>query len=555
MATTSSDNLGKVLIVILLAQFIIVIDSTFMNVSISTLVKDFHTTVTSIQNAITLYTLVMAAFMIAGAKFGDIIGRKRAFTLGLLVYGAGTLITSVSPNLGVFIFGWSLLEGLGAAVMLPAMMSLIVSNFPAGPPRARAYASFAAIAGIAAGLGPIIGGLFTTYLSWRLAFFSELFVAAYILWRRHIIADAPYQGPKPSFDWLGFVLCALGLITLVEGIILASSYGLFTARVPFVVAGHTLLPAGGVSPTVILVIVGILILGLFTAIELAKRSRGHDTLINVDLFKIRTVRTGSAAQLIQNLLTNGVIFAISLYLQMALAYSAILSGVSLLPLSIAVLASAAISTRYFARKVAPKFAILIGFVVVALGAIALGLTARSATSGADFIIGLALIGLGLGTIGSQNQNLVMSSVPAADSNETSGIINTALNIGSSLGTSLAGAFILSIFVTTSTGLIATNSSFNASQKTTLDNAVTANAQIVSNAQLNEATSHLPTAQQQAIANINSEARQKALSTVYFGLGAFALIGIVAALRMPHTLPLAGPTPPKPAPASQSATRT
>jgi MFS family permease len=550
MEKSAANNMGRVLIVILLAQFIIVIDSTFMNVSISTLVKDFHTTVTSIQNAITLYTLVMAAFMIAGAKFGDIIGRKRAFTLGLTVYAVGTTITSLSPTLPVFIFGWSLLEGLGAALMLPAMMSLIVANFPAGPPRAKAYASFAAIAGIAAGVGPIIGGLFTTYLSWRLAFFSELIVAGYIFWQRRIIADAPYEGPKPTFDWTGFSFCAIGLATLVEGIILASSYGLFVTRTAFIVAGTTLLPAGAISPTVILVLLGLIILAAFAAIEVRKSHLHHDTLVDISLFKIRTVRAGSTAQLVQNLLTNGVIFAISLYLQMALAYNAIRSGIALLPLSIAVLLSAGLSTRYISKLLAPKIAVLGGFVTVGLGAIALGLTARHATSGSSFIIGLALIGLGLGAIASQNQNLIMSSVSQEQSNETSGIINTALNIGSSLGTSLAGAFILSVFVATATGLVNQNTTFTASQKTQLNSAVTANAQIVSNAQLQAATAKLQPAQQQAILNINSEARSKSLSTVYFGLGLFSLVGILAALRLPLTKPLAASSSqPSPAPAA------
>ena len=323
---TFSRNLKRILVVILLAQFIIVIDTTFMNVSISTLVNDFHTTVTSIQNAITLYTLVMAAFMIAGAKFGDIIGRKRAFTIGLMIYGVGTFITSVSPSLTIFVIGWSFLEGLGAAIMLPAMMSLIVSNFPEGSSRSKAYAAFAAIAGIAAGLGPIIGGFFTTFLSWRLAFASELIVAGYIFFNRHIIVDAPYEGKKPVFDWAGFFVSALGLATLVEGIVLASSYGFVKTRTDFVLAGHTLLHAGQVSPTVIMVLAGVIILGLFVLVERNRMKHNEDTLLDLGLLKLPVVRAGSIVQLAQNLLINGVIFSISLYLQMQLGYSAILSG-------------------------------------------------------------------------------------------------------------------------------------------------------------------------------------------------------------------------------------
>ncbi|MET1043091.1 MAG: MFS transporter [Microbacteriaceae bacterium] len=538
MTTVSAPKTtGRVLVVILLAQFIIVVDSTFMNVSISTLVADFDTTVTGIQNAITLYTLVMAAFMIAGAKVGDIIGRKRAFVIGLGIYSVGTTLTAFSPTLGFFMLGWSILEGLGAAVMLPAMMSLIVSNFAAGPARAKAYAGFAAIAGIAAGIGPIIGGLFTTYLSWRLAFASELLVALFIFSQLKIIADAPFIGRKPRFDWAGFILSAAGLILVVLGIVMASAYGLFTTRTDVVVADQVVLSAGQVSPTIILVVIGLLVLIAFILVERRRYRKHRDTLLDLRLFSNRAVSAGSAVQLLQYLLLTGAIFALSLYVQMELNYSAIESGVTVLPLSLSVLVAAAVSGRVFSRRFSPRGVILAGFAITVLGAVAMGFLARDATSGADFIVGLALIGFGVGTIASQNQNLIMSSVEPQRSNETSGVINTSQNIGASLGTSLAGALILSVFVMTATTLVNDNPAFTETEQSQLDTAVTEKAQIISDAQLTEVIAGLPDEQEAEVLDINAQARQTALTVVYAGLALAGLLGFGAALRLPRTAPL------------------
>ena len=541
--TAAPAKTGRVLVVILLAQFIIVVDSTFMNVSLSTLVADFDTTVTGIQNAITLYTLVMAAFMIAGAKVGDIIGRKRAFVLGLTVYSAGTTITAFSPTLGVFILGWSILEGLGAAMMLPAMMSLIVSNFAAGPARAKAYAGFAAIAGIAAGIGPIIGGLFTSYLSWRLAFASELLVALYIFTQLKIIKDAPFVGRKPRFDWAGFILSSAGLITVVLGIVLASAYGLFVSRVDVEVLGQVVLTAGQISPTVILVSIGLLFLIVFILVERSRDRHHHDTLLDLTLFSLRAVSAGTSVQLLQYLVLTGAIFALSLYVQMELNYSAIQSGLTLLPLSLAVLLAAAVSGRLLSRRFAPRSVILAGFAIIVLGAAAMGLLARDATSGTEFVLGLALVGFGAGTIASQNQNLIMSSVPPKRSNEASGVIDTAQNIGASLGTAIAGALILSVFVLTATTLIDESPAFTSSEQSQLDTAVTEKAQIISDTQLRTAISEYPADQQDAMITINAEARQTALTVVYAGLALAGLLGFGAALRLPRTPPLSNtPTP-------------
>lgn len=530
----------NVLPILVCAQFIITIDTTFMNVSLSTLVVDLHTTVTGVQSAIALYALVMAAFMIAGAKFGDIIGRKRAFIIGLCIYGIGTTITSLSWALPIFIFGWSFLEGLGASLMLPAMMSLITDNFAEGPPRAKAYATFAGTAGIAAALGPIIGGLFTTYLSWRLAFASELIVAGYILLGRKALREQLLTGRVPRFDWAGFLLSAIALVTMVSGIILASSYGIFRSRIPFQIAGKTLLNAGDVSPCVIFVIIGLGVLAIFYAFELRHNRDGKDTLLNISLLKIRAISAGSTIVLVQQLLLTGVIFALSLYVQMNLGYSAIKSGLTLIPLSLGIIILSALAGRYFSKRYSPRSIMTYGFLLILIGTVVMGLTARSATSGLDFAIGLASMGSGIGLIVSQAQNLMLSSVQPKYTNETAGIINTFLNIGSSLGTSLAGALILVVFVSSATAQINSSDVFSSGQKASLNQAVTNNAQIVSNQQLSNATATLPTSQQQVLLTVNELARERSLTVVYYALGLIGLIGLTAAFLLPHTAPLAAP---------------
>src|SRR6188472_2231096 len=149
-----------------------VLDSSVMNVSISQIVSDLNTTVTGVQSAITMYTLVMAAFMLVGAKLGDILGRDRAFAIGLGVYGLGSLITALSPNITVLIIGWSGIEGLGAVLVIPAIAALTASNYE-GRERALAFALLGGIAGAAAAAGPLIGGFVTTVLSWRVVFAAE----------------------------------------------------------------------------------------------------------------------------------------------------------------------------------------------------------------------------------------------------------------------------------------------------------------------------------------------------------------------------------------------
>ena len=532
-----TPNKTLFLVVVALAQFIIIVDSTFMSVSISTLVVDLNTSVTAVQTAIALYTLVMASLMIAGAKIGDIFGRRKIFFVGLTIYATGTLIASLSPNIVTFILGWSFMEGIGAALMLPAMVALIAGNYPAGIERTKAYAVLAMVGSSAAAIGPIVGGIFTTYLSWRLAFFSELFVVAFIVLNRQIIKDAIYQGKAPSFDFKGFILTVTGFVSLVGGIILASYYGILYARTDVVVAGQTIITAGQLSPTVWLVLTGLSILTIFYFYEKSRLDKKLSVLIDVRLFTQRIVLAGSFTMFAQYLATASIIYSLALYLQMGLGYNAIQNGLTLLPLSIAVVIAALFGSKVLASRIAPRWVVMAGFGFMTLGAASMGLTARNATSGIDFALGIFLIGLGVGLIASQNQNLVISSVPNKFSSEISGVLNTCLNIGSSMGTALAGAIIITSFIFNFTTQVDGSTAFTEGQKTQINTAVNQQAQIVSNAAFESLVVTVPQPQQTDLVNINSQARQTALTRIYIVIGGIGIMGILASLLIPKTKPL------------------
>lgn len=520
-----------VLILLSLAQFILTLDSTFMNVSISTLVKDLHTTVTGVQIAIAFYTLVMAAFMISGAKIGDIIGRKRAFVIGLIIYGAGSLITSFSPNIYVLTFGWSILEGLGAALIIPAMISLIVTNFPSGPQRARSYGILAAVAASGAAVGPIVGGFLTTYITWRLGFLAEVFIALYILLNQKKIVDAVMKETTKQFDYLGLVLSALGLTVLVFGVLLANSYGLFQARKNFAIAGTTLIEKGGVAPTIWFVGIGLLILANFIVWEIWRGKHSKTALINPNLFKNRIVSFGVVTNLSTQFVMVGTIFAISLVSQIMLEYNAFQSGLVLLPLSIFVLVLGVLAGR-LSKLFYPNHLIQVGVLLVLVGGVLLGVVVGKNPKGTDFIPGLSFIGAGAGMVFSQLNNLIQSSIPIEQSNETSGLNSTFQYLGSSLGTAVCGSLILSFFVISATNLVNQSLVLNTVQKNQVNNAIETKAQTVSNSQLNQILPGVSQNVRSEILSINSEAQQESISAAVIALSLFGSIGLVTSLFLP-----------------------
>lgn len=527
----------KILIMLAMAQFILTLDSTVMTVSISTLVVDLNTTVSGIQAAITFYTLVMAAFMIPGAKIGDMIGRKKAFMLGVVIYGTGSFITAISQGLPSLLFGWSLLEGLGAALMIPAMLSLIASNYPSGPKRVKAYATVAAIGAIGAAVGPIVGGLLTTYATWRLAFLGEVAVVIYILLKGKVIKDSALTEKVTSFDWVGTILSASGLSVLILGILQASKYGLFVARQPVIYGGQEIIPAGGVSPTVLLTILGFGLLAFFAAWQNRRKKHKQAALIDMSIFKNKIVRSGTGTIFFQLMLLGGVMYGLSLYLQMQLGYNAIQTGVTMLPLSAAILLLASRGS-IMAGKFSSRTIVRVGFTSMLLGSAWLGYKANQNPDGLAFLPSLALFGAGMGMIASQLQNTVQNSVDEKSSAETSGLMSTFQFLGQSFGTAISGVLIVATFISVGTGLVAQNPDLNTAQKEQLTMAIETQPQILSDADVEKAVADLPPSTAQTVTDINAETRQAALSGMFVLLSVLSLFGLLATKNLPAKDPKA-----------------
>lgn len=526
-----SKKAKKLLILLAAAQFIFTLDSTVMNVSISTLVQDLHTTVGDIQAAIAFYSLVMAAFMIAGAKIGDIIGRKRAFIVGMCIYGVGSSLTALAPNVQVLKFGWSFLEGIGAALAIPAMLSLIAGNFTKPDHRLKAYSTVAAMAGIAAGLGPIIGGFLTTYATWRLAFAGEVLVVIWILFQQGLIKDVKLEGKKMRLDKIGVILSVAGLGVMVQGILMAGTYGLLRARQDYVLGSFTF-TAGGISPAIVGIVVGICILIGFAVWEAHQFRKGKDQLINLDLFKIPAVSGGTLTILSQQFVLGGLMYVMALFLQIQQGMSAFQTGIVLLPLSLCLLLAAS-RGNVLAKRFDPRDIIRVGYLLILIGVLVIAARSRDIAADPVFPISLAVAGAGIGLIGSQLQNLVQSSVTKEQSGEASGLMSTFQNLGMSLGTAIAGVVLTGFLISVSTQLIGENTTLTGAQKQQYTSALQAQAQIVSDSALQSALDGESPETAQQVVQINAQARAQALTYSFVTIAVLGALGMAATTRLPR----------------------
>ena len=432
MAAARASGVTVVLLTLAAGQFLMTLDTSVMNVSIATVAKDVGTTVTGIQGAITAYTLVMAALMLTGAKIGAIIGRKRAFAIGCVIYGTGSFVTSISQNLPTLLFGWSFLEGVGAALILPAIVALVAGNFPPER-RPAAYGLVAAAGAIAVEVGPLFGGLCNTYLSWRLVFAGEVVVVLAILLMTRRIADAPVER-RPRLDVVGAVLSALGLGLLVFGVLRTSEWGWIQPK-----------PDGpswaGLSPSVWLGLAGLLVIWLFFRWQERVEARGGEPLVRAEMLRNKQLNGGLMMFFFQFLAQAGLFFVVPLYLSVCLGLTALETGVRLLPLSLTLLIAALGVPRLFPR-VSPRLVVRTGLFALLAGTVVL-LGALEADSWPEIVlVPMLLIGLGIGALASQLGAVTVSAVPDDQSPEVGGIQNTMTNLGASMGTALAGSVMI-----------------------------------------------------------------------------------------------------------------
>lgn len=421
------------LVALAIAQFVMVLDQSVMNVSISQLVADFDTTVTTIQAVITLYCLVMAMLMMTGGKIGDIIGRRRAFRIGLVIYAVGSATTALAPTVGVLALGWSVLEGIGAALVLPALAALIAGNFE-GAQRKAAYAVIGGVAGAGIAIGPILGGWATTELSWRVVFAGEVVLVAIILALTPKVADALRDGPAPRLDVVGSVLSATGIGAMVLGVLQSSTWGFLTPK-------DSPVEPFGFSLAVFVVIGGALLLWAFVAWSHHREVRELDPLVHLRLFQVLPLRSGLIGMFTQNLVLMGVFFVVPLYLQLVIGLDALDTGLRMLPISITMFAFSAIGSRLSA-KVSVRTLVRAGLITSTVAIVVLLATIDPELRDVGFAISMALLGVGMGLIVSQLGNVVQSSVDASGRGEAGGLQYTGQQLGSSVGVALIGAIVL-----------------------------------------------------------------------------------------------------------------
>lgn len=530
MERKATAGAGLILLTLCAGQFLMMLDSSVMNVSMATVADDLDTSITGIQTAITLYTLVMAAFMITGGKIGQIVGRSRAFAVGCVIYGVGSLTTAVAPSLGVLLLGWSGLEGLGAALILPAIVALVASNFPTDE-RPRAYGLVAAAAAVAVAVGPIIGGLFTTYLSWRYVFAGEVLVVIAILFlSRRIEAETPEK--KVRLDLVGTALSALGLGLIVFGILRSGTWGLVRPR-----------PDGpewiGLSPTIWLILGGGLVIWAFALWENRVLSRGGEPLVDPAILRTKELRAGLNSFFFQYLLQGGLFFAMPLFLSVALGLSAIETGVRLLPLSFTLILAAAGVPKLFPTA-SPRLVARIGFIALFAALVVLIAGLQEGAGAGVTTWPMLLAGIGIGALASQLGAVTVSSVPDEQSSEVGGLQNTITNLGISIGTALTGAIVIAALSSSLLTGIEGHSQIPAPVKARATTELSGGVPFISDKELETALDEArvgPRASE-AIIEENESSRLIGLRTALAVLAALSLVALFFTSRLPARPPTA-----------------
>jgi MFS family permease len=441
MTGDAGGRSGALVLPLALAQFVASYAASNMNVAISAIAKDLSTTVIGVQTAITLFTLTMASLMIPGSKLTDIWGRKRCFVYGLVIYAAGAVLAAAAQSLGLLVIGYSLLEGIGSALMIPPIYILVTASFPDITTRARYFGIVSGAGGLGAAAGPLIGGTITSAISWRASFGLQVLVVVWVIFlSRRIAPDSP-PDPRPGFDLAGAILSAAGLFFVVLGLLLSRSYGFLVSRKPFSVGGTVLIPQGNISPVWIFVAIGALFLLWFFLHVRSGERRGKDVLLHLRLFRNRAANLGLGTQLIQWLTLQGSFFVISVYLQEIDHYSAVETGLMLTPATVGILGASAAAGR-LARRHSQRWLIIAGFTAAVVGLALLLALVRAGTGIFSWIPGLLVFGAGVGVMLTSSVNVVQSSFPDADQGDISGLSRSVSNLGSSLGTALVGSVLV-----------------------------------------------------------------------------------------------------------------
>jgi len=505
----------RLALLLAMAMFVLVVDTSLMNVSISAVIRDLHTTASGVQSAIALEALVSAAFILINSKMGDLMGRKRAYVIGLLAYAVGALAMTLAQSLTVIIIFWAIIGGLGASLLLPAMQSLIHGNFE-GDARKRAYALVGASAAIAAAVGPLLGGFLTTYLSWRVGFGLEVLVILAVLSQIRLVKDVLYTGPR-RIDVVGAGLSVVGMGGVVLGILVWQEGGEFV----------------GLS-----IGIGVLALGAL-AYWLRRRKRlGKPTLLDPDLLKHLNFRLGISQQMLQQITLGGAMIALPLFLQMTLEYNAMQAGLSLAPLSLSMFGMAMLAGRKAGNR-RPAHIVLAGFALSTVGMAAIIPLVPRVDSGWYLVLPLVITGSGLGLLVSQLNNFTLAPIAEDRVSEAAGVNSAAGSFGLSFGLAMAGGIMLWALALSFTHLTTNNMVIPQAQQQQISTELEHDAEVMSNTQLQAQIAGEPPAIQAEVLVINTKARNRSFQVALLIPAAASLLGLANSfrmLRLPDILP-------------------
>ncbi len=495
------------MILLAMAMFVLVVDTSLMNVSISAVVTDLDTTASGVQSAIALEALVSAAFILINSKVGDLIGRKRAYVVGLLAYAVGALAMTLAQSLTAVIIFWAVIGGLGAALLLPAMQSLIHGNFT-GAAQKQAYALVGAAAAIAAAVGPLLGGFVTTFLSWRVGFALEVVVIAVVLSQIGLVRDVPYTGSR-KIDFVGAALSAVGMGGVVLGILVWQEGGAFVG----------LLMAGGAVALATL------------ARWLVRRKReGRVTLLDPDLFRHPNFTAGVSAQMLQQVTLGGAMIALPLFFQMTLEYNAMQAGLSLAPLSLTMFAAAMVAGKRAGDR-RPASIIRAGFLLASLGvAVIIPLVPR-ASSGWWFVVPLIIAGCGLGLLVSQLNNYTLAPVQEERISEAAGVNSAAGSFGLSFGLAMAGGLMLAALSVSFTNMTENSAVIPPAEQQQIAATLENDAEVMSNTALEQQITGQPPAVEADVLAINDVSRNRSLQIALLVPLLAGLLGLGNSFRM------------------------
>jgi EmrB/QacA subfamily drug resistance transporter len=506
-APAGNEANPRLAVLLAAAMFVLVVDTSFMNVSISAVVRDLHTTASGVQTAIALEALVSAAFILINSKLGDLMGRKRAYVIGLLAYAVGALAMTVTRNLTTVVIFWAIIGGLGASLLLPAMQSLIHGNFT-GAAQKKAYALVGASAAIAAAVGPLLGGFVTTYLSWRVGFGLEVVIILVVLSQIRLVKDVPYTGPR-KVDGVGAVLSVVGMGGVVLGILVWQEGG-----------GYVGLTIG----------IGAVTLALFAYWLVQRKRRGKPTLLDPALFKHAHFRIGVSQQMLQQITLGGAMIALPLFLQMTLEYNAMQAGLSLAPLSLSMFGMALLAGRKAGNR-RPANIVLAGFALSTIGITAIIPLVPRVDSGWYLVVPLLVAGSGLGLLVSQLNNFTLAPITEERVSEAAGVNSAAGSFGLSFGLAVAGGLLLWILATSFTNLTYSSSAIPPAQQQQIAAKMETDAEVMSNTQLQQQISSEPQGVQTAVLDINTEARNRSLQFALHVPAIAGLLGFANAFRM------------------------